>query len=1092
MTHDGAPDEYAPVGEVDTGSVAQIAVGESRIALASVSGGVSVLDAASEAPVQFAVDGRPRGLAVDPHLYVALDDRVLGFDAEGSRRFEAEIDGASALCALPDASLLVAATDDGGLVGLDATDGSERFRVDRPHADVTENVVLAGRGDTFLAGASWYLTAFDSEGRIRHEVDLDGAVTDLGVLDPVAVVSLRGGRLEGIDVDTGEARWDADREVEWLAPSGTDHVYAAAGSRVLRIDADGAITEGETLGTDDGGADSRTRRGDTDARAGRIATATDGSVACLIDGRTAAVYRPRASVPPVDLALQSASVRTGEAVTVDIERTGSPTRGRVRIDSDDASFHPASRAVSLDAEPRTTASFTLEDAEASTVTATIEYVEGGDADAGPPVEARATLRVRATGAALELDTEYRAIQNGTAAVDVTVETADGSDLPPVTISPGDVTVEPPTGRSSLRRTVSVPLDTDRLVVTPTDDGYDPVSRSVSIPARPLSVSIHGREGGFVDVTFENGSPVQIEDEARVRGAALPSEIQRPISLDPGDRLTLALPAVDSGSSEVRVETEAVTESATVMIDRTPLASAESPSQPAPSAPPSSDRPTDPSPATRPTDSPSTSKPATTDAGSDRARRERSDPSTTTRRESQTGSRSDSQTTGGSASERAADSSSKPTAESGSEPTTDSGSEPTTDSGSEAAGTAVPDPTTESSSTNDPEPTNASLSDPDAPQFSFGADPSAPGEDGGTGAPAAEPIELSREIGVESVPEGHAVEETVVIENRANRPVTATLSAGDEPEPVEVELPPEGDTRVSRCHAAWDAPALEVPPVTVRADGDSYSLPGASIDVEDAPVVVRPTLFERASETDVRVELRNGLSRPCTVAEIGSEGFDRTVPFDDFRIDAGATEAAETTYRGTPIADPSLTFVGIAERRQPIRTLAPVIARQASPVSVGVESVDVLGDRDTNVVLRVENESDVAVDVRIEATGDAPDEYLYSMSEIEALEPGESDTHRVECTVDEDRIELPVELRTVSSADSSTAGGGSATTGSADEPEPIESTVIVSGDRHADAAEWSVERADGGDDGGDGTGLTERERGDTSASPTTLSTPFGHS
>ncbi|RLM53891.1 hypothetical protein DVK02_10710 [Halobellus sp. Atlit-31R] len=1049
-SHDGGPDVsdsgYAAVGSLDTGSVARVAVSDSRIALASVSGGISLLAADDPDGSQFDVDGRPRGLAVDSLVYVALDDRIVAFDSEGSTRWRLDVAGVSTLTSLSEQSLLVAATDADEFVGIDAREGTERFRMDRTHADVAENVVLTGRDDRVLAGASWYLTAFDARGNRRHELDVDGAITGIGLLADVVVVSLRGGRLAGVDVASGTTLWERKQSVDWLAPSGGDALYGTVGGRIVRITSDGDVTGVADLSR---------------STSGRTAVTTDGSLACRIDGRTVELFRPDDSVADVAVALQSSSARTGEEVTVDVASRGNPARGEVRIESDEASFSPASRSVRLGSGDRTTLPFTLRNATEGSVAVTVEFASATDRDA-EPTRVRDSLRVVPTAPELDVDAELSAIDDGSATLDVSVSTPDGRDLPQLSLSPGDVRVGGSPGQSSIRRTLSVPLDTDRVVVTPQTARRQPTQIDLSLPATPLSASVSARDG-FVDVTLVNESPVTVDDAVRVAGSILPAPFSRSLSFAPGERVTLALPAVDSGPGEISVEAGTLSASTTLTLDRAALADG----QPARrgTAPDGSDfAPRDETRQEVPLRSDHREHDAATAEGSrvtDRAAP--SDVGTTSERENAAASAAEGDTDA-TRTERKSDAT-------GSERETDTHTRPARDSD---AVVDVPD-------IGDLEPSLPAVTDRESTSSRSESTPDdhpavSPADDGeanagderpadvspAPAAPAApEPITLTRHLDSESVPEGHAVAERLTVSNSSSGRLSVTLESGETRETL--RLAPGEEAGVSRYHAGWETTTLDVPAVTARTDDYETSVPAKSVAVESAPVVVRPTLFESGSSTDVRLEVENGLDRRCSIAEVGARGFTRGVPFDGFDVDPGSTSASERAYQGTPVENPALTYVRITQRRKPIQTIAPVRDRASAPVEIAVQSVDDLGGRDTNVLLAVTNGGDVPLDVQIEATGEAPDDYLYSMSELDGLPPGETATHRVECTVDDDRLELPIELAATPS-DAASAD------------DPWAETVLISGDRAATAAAWTVDRGDATDE-------------DAFDAPTTLSTPF---
>lgn len=1061
-TPDDPPAAYTTVQSVDTGSIARIAVGDSRIVLASVSGGLTVLTPETDDTAQFSVEGRPSGLAVGPLVYVALDDRVVGYDTDGSKRWESPLDGVSALCWIPGPSRVAAATDAGEFVILDAADGTERHRIDRTHADVSETVVLAGRGGEFLSGESWYLTGFSADGDRRGEAMLDGTITGIGLLDGVSVVSLHGGNVVGVD-DGGTTQWTRDLGVEWLAPRGTNGLYAASDRGIVSITADGDVTD-----VDIDAADS-----------GQVAITTDGSLACRIDGRTAEVLRPRAAVSGVDIELSPASLRVGEDLTVTVTNPGGPTTGTVRVSGESASVTPDSRSVSLDADERATLQFTLDDAVGPQVEFSATF-EPTDAEGGDQSVAQTTVTVPESTPAPTVDAECLRVADGVGSVEFTIETPDGSDLPAVSVAPSDVTIDSDPGRSAAARTVSVPLGTDRLTATTDDD--EPIDVDVSVPAAPLSTSVQARDDGFVDVTVANDTTVPVDDDIRVTGDLLAAPVERSVSLDADDRLTLVVPTTRSGSGEIRVEAATISTGETVTLQRAAFPAADTTAATGRDgrarASRSDARPTDANASThrahadapdRPSETPDRTaqnrEPAPSDAqatGRDgaTASTETSAGSASTDEHSERGeARSETRSERGDARSERTDARSdspdaRPDARSDrtdTRPSSPDSEDTLTTSNAEGSGTADPP----SPGRADPDTTS-----PGSGESNARADPSPAGSSDTPGASPAPPpargsIELSRRLETETAHEGHAIEETLTIENSAGEPQSVTIDAGDEQ--ATVEVPPEATATASRYHAGWDTASIELPAVTARTDAAEASVPATSIPVESAPVVVRPGLSVQSTSTDIRLDVRNNLDTTCSVLEIGSKGFPSTVSFEGFEIAPGATDRREASTEGTPAERPALTFVRIDRRQRPLQTIAAVDDRTAPPVSVTVDSVEVVGDRDTNVVVRVRNDGGSPLDVRVKATGDAPDEYLYTAEDLDGLDPGSEAVHQIECTVDDDRIELPIELTAAPPGDDDSWA----------------TTVAVSGDRTAEASTWHVDTE--GDDAPD--------------LPATLSTPL---
>lgn len=986
-----APPTYVPVRSMETGAIARVAASDDRIALASVSGGVSVAAADPDESAQFGVEGRPDGLAVGPLVYVATDGHVYGYATDGTSEPEPEwrapVDAVSALCWIPEPSRVVAATDAGAFVILDADSGAERRRVDRAHADVSEDVSLAGRDGEFIAGESWYLTGFDADGDRHGEAMLDGTITGVGLLDSVAVVSLHGGQLVGV-ADDGTSVWTRTVDAEWLAPRGAGALYAATDRGIRRVTADGTVS--------DAGIDP--------SDGARTVTTTDASLACRIDGRTAEVLRPRASVSGVDLSVSPASLRIGDALSVTVESRDAPASGSVAVDADGGSFDPDSRSVSLAGGDRTTARFTLDDAVESLVSVRASFDPADSA--ADRVTTDTDVQVRQSTPGPVVDAECVAVSEGRAVVDVTVRMPDGTDLPAVSIDPGDLTIDAEPGRSSVTRTHDLPLDAGRVTVT-TPDG-ETADADVSPPTDPLSASVRDRTDGFVDVDLSNDAGIPVDDDVRVSGDPLAAPFDRSVSLDPGGRLTLVLPAVHAGPGEITVDAATVSTAADVSLDRAaPGVDATGGGAP-PGRPAAGRRADGPESAD---DTPGSGAGVGTGAGAG-AGTEADTASGSTGgvgTEIEAGTAPGGDTT---VSDRAAD------AGAGAEAGTASGpSEPA----------PHPDPTVDDDSAPAPAPAPASR----------------------------DPIELTRSLAADSANEGHALAETLTVESRSAEPRSVTLESGDDR--VTVDLDPEATRTVSRYHAGWDAEAIETPAVTARTDGFETTLPPESVPLDPAPVVVRPALSVGPGGTAVRLDVRNDLDAVCSVLAVGSRGFADAVSFDDFEIPPGAEGRREVTTSNTPAERPAVTFVRIDSRRRPIRTVGAVTESTAPPVAVAVASVDVLDDRDTNVVLEIRNEGDASLDVHVEATGAAPDEYLYAPDEIDGLGPGETATHRVECTVDDDRVELPVDLR------ATPTGGDDARM----------TTLTISGDRTAEASSWRVD-ADGDED---------------SDAPSTLSTPL---
>ena len=284
------------------------------------------------------------------------------------------------------------------------------------------------------------------------------------------------------------------------------------------------------------------------------------------------------------------------------------------------------------------------------------------------------------------------------------------------------------------------------------------------------------------------------------------------------------------------------------------------------------------------------------------------------------------------------------------------------------------------------------------------------------------VDVERSFG-DTATAGTAFVERLTVENHSDRPVAPVVrfEATDETPSERVELDsldPGAATRVTRRHAAWGRDELTLAGGVVT-DGDERveSFGAASVPVDPNPLLIRLWAPVGASTLDVVVE--NTGDRPRIVTQIAVRGARNGETIDEV-VDPGETvdrsvsmtdsipdDAVRAAVEHAPADDPDATAYFetlVARRERPGRTV---------DLSAAVAPETDIADGYGEVVLRFTNEGDATLDaVTVEATGAAPDDYLYYGPEsFESVEPGQSFTHRVDVDADADELRLPVDVTT---------------------------------------------------------------------------------
>lgn len=267
--------------------------------------------------------------------------------------------------------------------------------------------------------------------------------------------------------------------------------------------------------------------------------------------------------------------------------------------------------------------------------------------------------------------------------------------------------------------------------------------------------------------------------------------------------------------------------------------------------------------------------------------------------------------------------------------------------------------------------------------------------------------------------GAAFVERFVVENDGDHPVEPTVAfeATDETPSERIELDalePGEATTVTRRYAAWGRDVLSLAAGHVAVgDRRLESFDAVDVPVESNALAARLWAPLGASALDIAV--RNDGERPRLLTRVAIRGARNRSTVDEV-VDPGARADLSVPLAGR-IPDDSVRAavehapVDAPEETAYYETLVARVDRPRRGVDVAttVSPETDLTDGYGEVVLRFANESDATLDsMTVEATGEAPDEYLYYGAEsFESVEPGGTVTHRVDVDAGAGGLSLPV-------------------------------------------------------------------------------------
>ncbi|SEH46222.1 PQQ-like domain-containing protein [Halopenitus malekzadehii] len=512
--------EYVRTSSFEVGELDAWAVSGDRVCI--LANGTEVYVVGEERD-QITLPEPAESVALSDHLYAVTDDGVDAYSLSGTRLWRVSLPEAVRVAAPGESGFAVVVTEDDELVGLDATSGQERFRVDRPHSDVSATPAVVCTDDALVLAAWSFLSVLGPTGESRLQERVDGAISDLGVVGDTIVCVMKDARCVGIDIETGERKWSHDWQVDRIDPFGREEIILRTEGEIRAIDAEGEWTP---LGLDDG----------------LPVTAAGGEPVCVIVDTVANVYRRLSGEWTLDATLLSESLTAGaEAIHAELHNVGdTAASATIAIELSGARCSDPTHRVTLLEDDSERVRFPLSSIDEETVDLTITADE----------EVILEERLPVTGGSESIDVTVEPTRLTPEGLRVSVTLANETSVPveDVRINPMGERVDRIDPNDAVTRTLEAPADGTLTIADATG-----IRRTVDVPRPEDPLSASGSvEEDVLAVRVRNDSRATVVDELTIDGDALPTSITRTFEGAPESVLELVAPPVEDGTSTVSV------------------------------------------------------------------------------------------------------------------------------------------------------------------------------------------------------------------------------------------------------------------------------------------------------------------------------------------------------------------------------------------------------------------------------------------------------------------------------------------------------------------------------------------------------------
>lgn len=519
------PGRYVQVDAVDIPEVRAVSAGERAIVVVDSEGTVTLFTPGRTSTV--AQREAVRDVAVADRVYILTESGLEAFSHAGSRVWSVDVAEGRSVDADPVGDHVYVRTAAGEFESIEGRTGVETGWFEQPHAEVAESPAVAAY-DGILAVASWsFLTVLDAAGDRLEEYTLSGAVTDLGLLDDVAVVSLKDGQLAGYT--DGERVWEVDGDASWLADAGVERLAGRIDGESVAVDPDGSRYRLEGLSGQP------------------IAATPDLGLLCAAGSGTLTSFSTLTEADEaVGIAIRTETIRPTEPeVVVEFENEGD---GAVEVEADveiDGATVAASELnATIEAGTRHRRRLSLQSVSADEVTVTVSVGE---------TATTRTIPVREATTALDVETDLQAVEFGV--LTATIEVTNEGETPVSGLAVGETRLANLAPGKSTRVQIERDLPSGPTEVRAA--GIESMTADTSVDATPTGIELAADPNGFLEVTLRNDTPVPVTDEVSIEGVPKSDgSVSLSVEIPANGAYRALLPVAEASERQVEVEAAA--------------------------------------------------------------------------------------------------------------------------------------------------------------------------------------------------------------------------------------------------------------------------------------------------------------------------------------------------------------------------------------------------------------------------------------------------------------------------------------------------------------------------------------------------------
>lgn len=486
---------------------------------------------------EIVLENEASDIALGSRLYAIGDDSLEAYGLSGTRLWSIGIQRPRRVVAPATEDLVIVQTGDDRYLAFDGPTSQERFAIDRPHADVTNNPGLVCVADGLVISAWSFLTVIDYNGDVVDEYTVDGAIDGHGVVDSTILTATKDGRFVGIDLETGELAWTKDWPVNGLGRS-------ARGEYVLRGD-------GDLVSVTPSGEDRTIALSD-----GQPIAAGSGEPLCLLKDGIISVYRGgERSVEHVEGELLDEALSPADRFVAFELSNGGDSGVVLDLELEPSGFTTPEPLKTVTISPGVTERIRFPIGALDNTNASVCLHANDD------TLVEADIGVDYTVGELSCSTAVTEISPDEMTVALSISNGNPTPVDSLAIRPVDVDVPRIDPGEVVTVDITCTADTELTI-----HGDDTTAIELGLPVAtdPLTAVAEGTDEG-IEVTVHNETDALVHDTVTASGDALVQDIEQSVELSPNSSVTLHGDVTRTGELSVVLTGTFLDESATVQL-----------------------------------------------------------------------------------------------------------------------------------------------------------------------------------------------------------------------------------------------------------------------------------------------------------------------------------------------------------------------------------------------------------------------------------------------------------------------------------------------------------------------------------------------